>query len=152
MSTDEIPTHVTQGEPFRWDGLDLLDYKEEDGTFRSVSRQTLTDAEHGQGTSLRYFEVGPGGHTTLEKHEHTHIVIPIRGAGSALIGSRVVDLALHDLVFVQSWGWHQFKATGSEPLGFLCAVTSDRDRPVRPTAAEIAELSADPVVAEFIRF
>ena len=150
--SDNIPTHVTQDEPFRWEGLDLLDYKEEDGTFRSVSRQTLTDAEHGQGTSLRYFEVGPGGHTTLEKHEHTHVVIPIRGSGSALIGSEVVQLALHDLVFVPSWGWHQFRAADDEPLGFLCAVTSDRDRPVRPTTEEIAELSSDAAVAAFIRY
>lgn len=150
--SDNIPTHVTQPEPFRWAGSDLLDYKEEDGTFRAVSRQTLTDAEHGQGTSLRYFEVGPGGHTTLEKHEHTHVVIPIRGTGSALIGSEVVQLALHDLVFVPSWGWHQFRAADDEPLGFLCAVTSDRDRPVRPTAAEIAELSSDAAVAAFIRY
>jgi gentisate 1,2-dioxygenase len=152
VSTSDIPTHVPQGEPFRWEGLDLLDYKEEDGTFRSVSRQTLTDAEHGQATSLRYFEVGAGGHTTLEKHEHTHVVIPIRGSGSALIGSTVVQLALHDLVFVPSWGWHQFRAADDQPLGFLCAVTSDRDRPVRPTAPEIAELSSDAAVAAFIRY
>ena len=88
--------HLSQPEPFRWAGVDLLDYKEADGTFRSVSRQTLTDAEHGQGVSLRYFEVGPGGHTTLEKHEHTHVVIPIRGAGSCLVGTEVFELKLHD--------------------------------------------------------
>ncbi len=145
-------SHVAQPEPFRWEGVDLLDYKEEDGTFRAVSRQTLTDAPHGQGASLRYFEVGAGGHTTLEKHEHTHVVVPIRGAGSALVGDTVIDLALNDLVFVPSWGWHQFRATETEPLGFLCLVTVDRDRPVRPTAEEIAALSSDPAVAAFIRY
>ena len=145
-------THVQQSAPFRWDGVDLLSYKEEDGTFRSVSRQTLTDAEHGQGVSLRYFEVAPGGHTTLEKHEHTHVVIPIRGAGAALVGSEVLPLALHDVIFVPSWGWHQFRATADEPLGFLCAVTVDRDRPVRPTVDELAELNSSPAVAEFIRY
>lgn len=144
--------HLTQPQPFRWSGVDLLDYKENDGTFRSVSRQTLTDAEHGQGTSLRYFEVGPGGHTTLEKHEHTHIVIPIRGAGSALVGSEIVELALNDVIFVPSWGWHQFRATDDEPLGFLCSVTSERDRPVKPSADEIRELSTLPEVAAFIRY
>ena len=144
-------THVQQSEPFRWDGVDLLAYKEDDGTFRSVSRQTLVDAEHGQGVSMRYFEVGPGGHTTLEKHEHTHVVIPIRGSGTALVGSEVVSLALHDVVFVPSWGWHQFRAADDEPLGFLCSVTVDRDRPVRPSADELAELKSIPAIAEFIR-
>lgn len=129
----------------------MLAYKESDDTFRSVTRQTLTDAEHGQGTSLRYFEVGPGGHTTLEKHEHTHVVIPIRGAGSCLVGSEIVTLALHDVIYVPSWGWHQFRASDDEPLGFLCAVTSERDRPTLPTADDLAALRRDPAVAAFIR-
>lgn len=143
--------HVAQPEPFRWDGVELLNYKEEDGTFRSVTRQILADAEHGQGASLRYFEVGPGGWTTLEHHEHTHVVIPIRGSGSALVVDRVVPLALHDIVFVPSWGWHQFRAAADEPLGFLCSVTVDRDRPVRPDAAQLEEWRRNPEIADFIR-
>lgn len=148
----EPSAHRAQPEPFHWDGVDVLAYKEDDDTFRGVTRQTLTDAEHGQGVSLRYFEVEPGGHTTLEKHEHTHVVVPIRGAGTALVGDRVIPLALHDLVFVDHWVWHQFRASQDEPLGFLCAVTVERDRPTRPTAADLETLLADPVVAEFVRY
>ncbi len=151
MTTRTTDSHVTQPEPYRWQGVDLLAYKEADGTFRSVTRQVLTDAEHGQGVSLRYFEVGPGGHTTLEKHEHTHVVIPIRGRGSALVVDRVVELELNDVVFVPSWGWHQFRAADDEPLGFLCSVTVERDRPVRPTADELEELRRDPALAAFLR-
>ena len=142
---------VEQQEPFRWAGVPLVDYKEQDGTFRSVTRQTLTDAEHGQGVSLRYFEVGPGGHTTLEHHEHTHIVIPIRGSGSALVVDRVVPLALHDVVFVPAWGWHQFRASDDEALGFLCSVTTERDRPVKPDVDQLRALRSDPAVAAFLR-
>jgi S-methyl-1-thioxylulose 5-phosphate methylthiotransferase len=145
------PTHRGQREPFVWEGGGVLAYKEEDGTFRSVTRQVLSDAEHGQGTSLRYFEVGPGGHTTLERHEHTHVVVPIRGRGSALIVDRIVPLALHDVVFVPSWGWHQFRATEDEPFGFLCAVTVERDRPVLPGDEDLAALRRDPQIAAFIR-
>lgn len=144
--------HLGQPEPFRWEGVDVLVYKEDDDTFRGVTRQTLTDAEHGQGTSLRYFEVEPGGHTTLEHHEHTHVVVPIRGEGAALIGDRVVPLALNDVVFVDHWVWHQFRAEGDEPFGFLCTVLSDRDRPVRPTPDDLARLQQDPQVAQFIRY
>lgn len=145
------PTHRAQPEPYRWAHADLLAYKEDDDTFRGVSRQVLADAECGQGSSLRYFEVAPGGHTTLEHHEHTHVVIPIRGHGAALVVDRVVDLAVHDVVFVPSWGWHQFRALGDEPFGFLCAVTVERDRPVRPDADQLAALRADPAIAAFIR-
>jgi len=144
-------THREQSAPFVWAGGEVRAYKEQDGTFRSVTRQELTGAEHGQGTSLRYFEVGPGGHTTLERHEHTHVVVPIRGHGSALIVDRVVPLARHDVVFVPSWGWHQFRAGPDEPFGFLCAVVVERDRPVLPTAADLEALRRDPQIAAFIR-
>jgi mannose-6-phosphate isomerase-like protein (cupin superfamily) len=143
--------HRRQREPFVWEGGEVLAYKEDNGTFRAVTRQVLTDAGHGQGTSLRYFEVGPGGWTTLERHDHTHVVVPIRGSGRALVVDRVVPLALHDVVFVPSRGWHQFRAADDEPLGFLCSVTVDRDRPVLPTAGDLAALRADPAVAAFIR-
>jgi len=145
------PTHRGQFAPFAWVGSEMLAYKEQDGTFRAVTRQELTGAEHGQGTSLRYFEVGPGGHTTLERHEHTHVVVPIRGRGSALLVDRVVSLAPHDVVFVPSWGWHQFRAEPDEPFGFLCAVVVERDRPVLPTAEDLEALRRDPEIAAFIR-
>ena len=145
------PAHRGQRVPFVWDGGEVRAYKEQDGTFRAVTRQELTGAEHGQGTSLRYFEVGPGGHTTLERHEHTHVVVPIRGRGSALLVDRVVSLAPHDVVFVPSWGWHQFRAADDGPLGFLCAVTVQRDRPVLPTDEELTTLRRDPEIDAFIR-
>lgn len=143
--------HRRQREPFVWEGGEVLAYKEQDATFRSVTRQVLSDGSHGQGTSLRYFEVGPGGHTTLEHHEHTHVVVPIRGRGRALVVDRIVTLARHDVVFVPSWGWHQFRAADDEPLGFLCAVVEDRDRPVLPTPSDLDELRRDPSIAAFIR-
>ena len=75
----------------------------------------------------------------------------IRGRGSALVVDRVVPLALHDVVFVPSWGWHQFRAIEDEPLGFLCAVVVARDRPVLPTAQDLEALRRDPQIAAFIR-
>lgn len=144
-------THRRQSEPFVWEGAEVRAYKEQDGTFRSVTRQEFTGEEHGQGTSLRYFEVGPGGHTTLERHEHTHVVVPIRGHGRALVVDQIVPLALHDVVFVPSWGWHQFRAAQDGPLGFLCAVLVDRDRPVLPTEEDLVALRRDPRIAAFIR-
>ena len=100
---------------------------------------------------VRYFEVDAGGHTTLEKHEHTHLVIPIKGKGSCLVGDEVLPLAIHDLVYVPSWAWHQFRAAENEVLGFLCMVKVKRDRPTLPTAEELAEMKSNSEVAAFIR-
>ena len=47
--------------------------------------------------------------------------------------------------------WHQFRAADDEPLGFLCLVNTDRDRPALPTEADLADLRRDPTVAAFIR-
>jgi hypothetical protein len=47
--------------------------------------------------------------------------------------------------------WHQFRATKSEPLGFLCMVNAQRDKPQLPTVEDLARLTADPAIAEFLR-
>ena len=104
--------HVTQDEPHRWRNIEELVYKDEDGaaSFKDVTRRVLFGEDHVDGMEVRYFEIDAGGHTTLEKHEHTHLVIPIKGKGACLVGDEVLPLAMHDLVYVPSWAWHQFRA------------------------------------------
>jgi hypothetical protein len=46
--------------------------------------------------------------------------------------------------------WHQFRATGSEPMGFLCMVNAERDRPQLPDAGELAALRENPAIARFL--
>lgn len=145
------PLHTGQVAPYRWSGVDEHIYKESDGTFHEVTRRVLCRDYEGQGVEVRYFEIAPGGHTTLEKHEHTHIVIPLRGSGHALVHDQVVAISMHDVVYVPSWSWHQFRADDDDYLGMLCTVPLDRDRPQLPTPQEIKALSADPVIKEFIR-
>ena len=145
--------HVIQDEPHRWRNIEELVYKDEDGdaTFKDVTRRVLFGEDHADGMEVRYFEVDAGGHTTLEKHEHTHLVIPIKGKGACLVGDEVLPLAIHDLVYVPSWAWHQFRAAEDEPLGFLCLVKVERDRPTLPTAAELTEMKSVKEVSDFIR-
>jgi quercetin dioxygenase-like cupin family protein len=102
-------------------------------------------------SQLRYFEVEPGGHSTLERHQHVHGVMVINGRGSCLVGDTVHRLGHHDLVTVPAMTWHQFRAADDEPLGFLCLVDVERDRPQLPTDEDLAELRRHPVVAEFLR-
>ena len=145
--------NVFQTEPFRWNNIEELIYKDEDGnpSFKAVSRRKLFAENKPEGFEVRYFEVSPGGHTTLEKHEHIHIVIPIRGTGFCLVGSEIVKLEVNNLLYVPSWQWHQFKATENDYLGFLCLVKVERDRPTLPTKEEINQMRENKLVADFIK-
>jgi len=136
---------------YRWEGVELLPYKEDDrALFKSVTRQVLF-SDPAQQSELRYFEVAPGGFSTLERHDHTHNVLILRGSGHCLVGHEVRRLATNDLIAIPPMTWHQFRATGGEPLGFLCLVDAHRDRPQLPSADELADLTADPKVAAFLR-
>ena len=75
----------------------------------------------------------------------------VRGAGRVLVGDRLVEAGMHDLVSVPSSTWHQFQPLGDEPLGFLCMVDCERDTPERPDAAALAALRRDPAIAAFLR-
>ncbi len=137
-------------EDMRWQGVELRAYKDErDAPFRGVTRQTLA-SEPGLAGELRYFEVEAGGYSTLERHEHMHAVMILKGSGRALVGSEVFAVAPLDLVTIASWSWHQFRASANEPLGFLCLVNSERDRPQLPTPEDLARLRADPAIARFL--
>mgnify|MGYP001384074623 FL=1 len=127
---------------FHWEGVEVLAYKQ-DGTapFKDVTRQVLFD-DASMATQLRYFEVAPGGWTTLERHEHVHNVMVIRGRGRCLVGDEAWDLAENDLVSVPPMTWHQFRAAPDAPLGFLCLVNRERDRPQLPSPADAAAISA----------
>jgi len=134
----------------RWDGVPVHPYKEDGAApFKGVSRQTLF-SEPVLAGELRYFEVEPGGHTTLERHHHAHGVMILRGRALFLHGATVRRLAAHDLVLIPPMTWHQFRALGNEPMGFLCMVDASRDRPQLPSAAELDDLRRTPEVAAFL--
>lgn len=143
---------IKRAQTFTWEGVDILPYKEDSSLFKAITRQVLFRGENDLNVELRYFEVQPGGHSTLERHEHQHAVTIIRGGGRCLVGNEVHAIGLHDVVTVPPMTWHQFRAIGEEPLGFLCVVANDRDRPQRPDADQLAELQSDPTIAEFIRY
>jgi quercetin dioxygenase-like cupin family protein len=137
-------------EDFHWEGVERLPYKEaEAAPFKAISRQTLfSDPRlHGE---LRYFEIEPGGFSTLERHAHMHAVVILRGHGQCLVGASIHALNPHDLVTIEPWTWNQFRASRAEPVGFLCLVNSARDKPQLPSAENLAELRGNPAVVAFL--
>lgn len=134
-----------------WEGVEPLAYKPTGSApFKDIVRQVLFDDET-LACELRYFEIAPGGHSTLERHGHAHGVLILTGRGAGLIGREVHLLGVHDLVRIPPWTWHQLRADPDSHLGFLCMVNRDRDRPVLPTEDDLAELRSDAAVAELIR-
>ena len=137
-------------EGFRWRDVERMPYKEEGSApFKAISRQVLF-ADPALGCELRYFEMEAGGFSTLERHEHVHAIMILRGRGQCLVGREVRAIEPHDLVSIPPMTWHQFRATLDEPLGFLCMVNAERDRPRLPTEDDLAALKADPAVAAFL--
>jgi len=135
---------------YRWEGIDTLPYKEDNrALFKSITRQVLfADPQlHGE---LRYFEIEPGGYSTLERHAHMHAVLILRGRGHCLVGNEVRAVELRDLITVPPMTWHQFRAGVDEPLGFLCMVNAVRDKPQLPSAEDLAQLKSDANVAAFL--
>jgi quercetin dioxygenase-like cupin family protein len=130
---------------YRWHGIPLRQYKSAGhGLFKGVTRQTLIGEGAGEETIAfvtRYFEVEPGGHTTLERHQHPHTVVVLRGKGLVTLGNHTYELEAFDCVYVAPEAVHQFRAGPLEPLGFLCVVDRlrDRPRPVRSAPASPAQ-------------
>ena len=138
-------------ENFRWDDVSLLAYKEEGSApFKAITRQVLFQDPELK-CELRYFEVAPGGYSTLERHEHTHGVMILRGAADVLVGDEIRPVKQFDLVRIPPMTWHQFRTKGDQPMGFLCMVNVERDKPRLPSDAEMDGLKADPAVADFLK-
>jgi mannose-6-phosphate isomerase-like protein (cupin superfamily) len=138
---------------FKWDNVDVLPYKEDGNHFKSITRQVLFCGDGDLPVEFRYFEVGPGGHSTLEKHVHQHAVMIIRGKGTVMVGDQITEIGCQDIVHIPPLTWHQFKADRDDYLGFLCIVNHDRDRPQRPgTGSDVDEICVSEQIREFIRY
>lgn len=112
-----------------WPSVETDAYKNEPGTWVDVTRRVLFDRDSSQ-FQVRYFELGPEGYTSFEKHVHEHCVVVLRGEGEVQLGDRVERIGPMDVVAVTSETPHQFRNTGTEPFGILCIVDRERDRPV----------------------
>lgn len=150
MDNEGSPPFRAAQAGFRWDGVAYMPYKQEGSApFKDISRQVLFH-EPDLGCELRYFEMDADGYSTLERHEHAHAVMILRGSGDCLVGDEVRPVKQFDLVSIPSMAWHQFRATAGESLGFLCMVNMLRDKPQLPSAADMAVLAANPLVAQFL--
>lgn len=137
---------------FSWSGVAPARYAEENSAagrqWRGTTRHIIKGREEGGAFDVRYFEVAPGGYTSLEWHEHIHSVVCVRGQGHAIVGDEVHELDTYDHLYVPPRMPHQFVNEGSEPFGFVCIVDAQRDRPHALSAAEVEALRRNPKIAQ----
>lgn len=152
QAQDRAPSRfLTFQPPFAWDAVARQPYKAEGAGFAGVDRHVLFGPGDSTTFHVRYFELAPGGYSSLEKHQHAHAVICARGRGLAVVGTEVRPMNLMDAVYVSPMTPHQFINESDEPFGFFCIVDADRDRPQPVSREELAELQANPDVARAIR-
>lgn len=139
---------------FRWRGVGVTEYKNTPATaddFSRITRQTLFGhAGEAIGFEVRYFEIAPGGWSSLECHAHAHAVVGLRGKGRVLLGEEVRELNFLDLAYIGPDCVHRLTNDADEPFGFLCIVDAVRDRPKKLNAADVPHLLDKPETAEII--
>jgi ribulose-bisphosphate carboxylase large chain len=81
---------------------------------------------------VRYFEIEPGGNSSLEKHVHEHVIIGVRGKGTLVKQGKHFPIHVHDVAYVQPLEVHQLRNNEQEPFGFFCIVDHERDKPMQP--------------------
>jgi ribulose-bisphosphate carboxylase large chain len=126
-NTDRILRHR---ENFTWTGVKTERYKSTEGAWAAISRTVLI-GNRGESAKfhLRYFEIAPGGFSSLEQHRHEHVVICVRGKGRVVMGRRKQTLHYLDTAYLAPDTVHQLSNPFDEPFGFLCIVNARRDRP-----------------------
>lgn len=151
MSTDRRSIVIKEKE-FNWSGVERKDYKTDTDNFKDIHRYTLLGDEHPElNTQTRYFEIQPGGYSSLEYHRHPHSVVIIRGRGHVILNNELREISAFDAIYVAPNTIHQFHADEDEPLGFICVVDRYRDRPEIPSDEQISRLIESEKVLDKIR-
>ena len=142
---------------YHWESIPVIDYKITGGqnntgiTFNNITRQNIITKKDGVDFEVRLFECEKDGFSTLEKHQHTHIVMILRGNGKVLIGDSIFDAKPFDYFIIPEWQPHQLINTGKEPFSFFCTVNAVRDNFKLLSYDEIEKLRKNKEIDRWIR-
>ncbi len=112
-----------------WKGIKSKAYKTQSGNWRFIERFPLISTESLK-FEVRYFEIPSGGCSSLEYHNHGHVVICLKGKGKVRLGDQFKILRYLDIAYIAPMEIHQLLNPYKEPFGFLCIVDSERDKPI----------------------
>lgn len=95
---------------------------------RDVTRRVLISPQDGwDGWVMRAFELAPGGHTPRHAHKWPHINVGLEGSGIVEIDGVEHPLRGGSYAFVPPGSVHQFRNTGTGPMGIICIVPLEGD-------------------------
>ena len=109
-------------DPYDWEGVNMDRYPPEKEMKGVSVRWLIGPAEEAPNFALRYFEIEPGGWSSVDHHDHDHGVMILRGQGQVRLGEKEFPIGFGDVVYISPYEKHQFKNVGEEPLGFLCII------------------------------
>lgn len=113
-----------------WRGVADEPYKNVTGGWSNIIRRVLIG---GRGESakfnVRYFEIAPGGASSLERHRHEHVVICVKGEGIVRTGKVKRKMGFMDTLYISPETIHQLSNPFKIPFGFFCIVNARRDKP-----------------------
>lgn len=113
----------------KWQGIKSIPYKSTKGTWSLIERLPILKTDDIK-FEVRYFEISPGGKSSLEYHQHAHVVVCLKGKGKVRLGNKYHILKYLDILYIAPNEIHQLLNPYKDPFGFLCIVDSERDRPV----------------------
>src|SRR5512135_522376 len=139
--TGKSRLHKFQPETHSWSEVAKEAYKEGEGCWCGIDRNTLIgNRDESVKFHLRYFQIAPGGNSSLEKHTHEHAVICAKGKGRVIVDAELHEMEPMDVLYVAPDVPHQLINPYSEPFGFFCIVDAERDRPRTLDEEEIKKL------------
>lgn len=90
---------------------------------KGITKQVLVgETEGATDFVIRYFTIPPGDKSAYDMHQHQHGVVITHGTGLVLLGEHWHEISAGDIVFTDCNEIHQFEATGTSPLGFICVI------------------------------
>jgi len=138
---------------YSWSGVRPQSYKLTSDDWADVVRHVIVG---NQGEEMkfhvRYFEIAPGGYTSLEKHQHAHVVIGVRGKAKVIAGTECYELGFLDTIYIAPNTPHQLVNDAEEPFGFFCLVDAERDRPQPLNEEELERIKASPKTRWVVKF
>ena len=106
---------------FDWDGVEPERY-EESGTAGATRRILIGPDDGARNFVMRYFEIPPGGRSSLDRHGHDHGVYILKGKARLTLEGAAHDLGPGDVAHIAPNEVHQLENIGGDPLGFLCVI------------------------------
>jgi len=106
--------HEVEAEEIRHEGVEKV-----------TLRWLISKSDGAPTFAMRLFEVGPGGHSPLHRHEWEHEVYILAGQGELDYEGRSFEFAAGHFIFVPAGREHRFRNTGPGEMKFLCLVPND---------------------------